>query len=214
MKTIDIVIFHDTVCPWCRIGKKNLLTALQESQKTTKDYNITYNTFFLHRDLPVEGVDYAHYLTSKFRGVSLQDINEGPTRMGKQAGINFNFDKISIIPNTILSNVLIYLTPADKKELLVDKLFELYFEKGENIGDIQLLVNLASEFGISVTTEQLQSERNKHQVLQQDEYGKKLGITGVPFFIFNEKYALVGAQPVSAFKNVIERIDGDIEVLL
>ena len=97
---------------------------------------------------------------------------------------------------------------------MIDRLGELYFEQGVNIGDIHVLLNLASEVGLSVTSEQLTDLQNKDQVLQDDEYGKGLGITGVPFFIFEDKYALSGAQPVSAFKNVIERLDDELEVLL
>lgn len=75
MKTLNIKVYHDTVCPWCRIGKKNLLTALQELHKSTEEINISYFTFFLHRDLPEEGVNYEKYLTSKYQGVSLQALN-------------------------------------------------------------------------------------------------------------------------------------------
>ena len=124
MKTIHITIFHDTVCPWCRIGKKNLLTALQELKIPSENVDITYQTFFLNRDIPKEGADYEKYLTEKFDGVSLRNINEYPTKAGKDAGVNFNFDKIKHIPNTILSNTLIYLTPANKKLKMVDRLGE------------------------------------------------------------------------------------------
>ena len=215
MKTIQVTIFHDTVCPWCRIGKKNLLTALQELQIPSNKIDITFQTFFLNRDIPVEGVNYQKYLTDKFDGVPLKSINETPTRIGKESGVNFNFDKITIIPNTILSNTLLFLTPADKKQLMVDRLGELYFEQGANIGDIKVLLNVASELGVSVTAEQLKNSTNQNEVIHQDTHGKELGITGVPFYIFNNKYALFGAQPVSAFKNVIQSInDDDIDVLL
>ena len=214
MKPIQIKIFHDTVCPWCRIGKANLLTALREMNKGPEDVDISYQTFFLHRDLPEEGVDYEKYLTSKLGGIPLHTINERPIKFGKEAGVKFNFDKITIIPNTILSNLLIYLTPPDKKQLMVDKLGELYFEQGVNIGDIKVLLKLATELGVNVTEEELYDKHNQQQVLNQDQYGKNLGITGVPFYIFNEKYAMTGAQPVSAFKNLIQRISGELETLL
>ena len=214
MKTLHIEVFHDTVCPWCRIGKKNLLTALQELGKSPDGLDITYQTFFLNRDIPAEGVDYVKYLTDKFDGIPFTNINQRVTNIGKESGISFNFDKITIIPNTILSNTLILLTPEDKKGHMIDRLGELYFEQGANIGDLQVLLKLASELGISLTSEQLTDPQNKNQVIQQDNYGKGLGITGVPFFIFEDKYALSGAQPVSAFKNVIERLDDELEVLL
>ena len=214
MKTLHIEVFHDTVCPWCRIGKKNLLTALEELGKSPEEIDISYLTFFLNRDIPVEGVDYVKYLTDKFAGIPLSNINKRVTAIGKESGVSFNFDKITIIPNTLLSNTLILLSPANKKGQMIDRLGELYFEQGVNIGDIHVLLNLASEVGLSVTSEQLTDLQNKDQVLQDDEYGKGLGITGVPFFIFEDKYALSGAQPVSAFKNVIERLDDELEVLL
>ena len=214
METIHVKVFHDTVCPWCRIGKKNLLTAIQELNKSFNDINISYQTFFLNRNIPIEGVDYEKYLTDKFEGISIQRINEMPTKIGKESGITFNFDKISKIPNTILSNVLIYLTPDDKKGQMIDRITELYFEQGEDIGDIQVLMKTASELNVSITQEQLTDEQNYNQVLQQDVNGKNLGITGVPFFIFEDKYALNGAQPVSAFKNVIQTLDGELENLV
>ena len=214
MKTIHVKVFHDTVCPWCRIGKKNLLTAIEELNKPSNDIDISYYTFFLNRDIPIEGVSYEKYLTDKFEGISIQRINEMPTKIGKESGITFNFDKITKIPNTILSNVLIYLTPDDKKDQMIDRITELYFEQGEDIGNIKVLIKVASELDVPITAEQLTDEQNYNQVLQQDIYGKNLGITGVPFFIFEEKYALNGAQPVSAFKNVIQTLNGELETLL
>ena len=214
MKTLHIKVFHDTVCPWCRIGKKNLLTALEELGTSSADVDISYYTFFLHRDLPEEGVDYEKYLTSKFRGYSLKTINEPLVKLGKQVGINYNFELIKRIPNTILSNTLIYLTPPEKKLGMVDRLGELYFEQGANIGDIIILMGLAHELELNITPEQLQDPKNRNVVIEQDNYGKDLGITGVPFFVFEDKFAVSGAQPVSAFKNVIQRVISDEEVLL
>ena len=214
MNTLHIKVFHDTVCPWCRIGKKNLLTALEELGTPSIDVDISYYTFFLHRDLPEEGVDYEKYLTSKFRGYSLKTINEPLIKLGKQAGITYNFELIKRIPNTILSNTLIYLTPPEKKLRMVDRLGELYFEQGANIGDINILIDLVHELELSITPEQLQDPKNRNVVIEQDNYGKDLGITGVPFFVFEDKFAVSGAQPVSAFKNVIQRVLGDEEVLL
>ena len=214
MNTLHIKVFHDTVCPWCRIGKKNLLTALEELGTPSIDVDISYYTFFLNRDLPEEGVDYEKYLTSKFRGYSLKTINEPLIKLGKQAGITYNFELIKRIPNTILSNTLIYLTPPEKKLRMVDRLGELYFEQGANIGDINILIDLVHELELSITPEQLQDPKNRNVVIEQDNYGKDLGITGVPFFVFEDKFAVSGAQPVSAFKNVIQRVLGDEEVLL
>lgn len=214
MKTLHIQIFSDTICPWCRIGKKNLIMALQELDISTGDVDFTYNTFFLNKDIPVEGIDYKIYLSEKLDGMPSTIITSRQTRIGKESGVIFNFDKIKRLPNTIVSNTLIYLTPQNKKDQMIDKVTEAYFENGRDIGAVKVLLELTTEVGASITLEQLLDKNNQDQVLQQDTYAKSIGITSVPYFIFNDTYSLKGSQPVSAFKNIIERILGETEILM
>ncbi len=113
-----IDLYQDTVCPWCRIGKKNLQLALAQ---WGGDAEIHYHTFFLNPDVPTEGYDFREYLSAKM-GIQpgqLSQVFDGPTRMGAAVGLEFNFDQIERSPNSLLSHRLIALAPADQREALL-----------------------------------------------------------------------------------------------
>lgn len=143
---MQIDLFHDTVCPWCRIGKQHLKMALDRWEG--EPVMVRYRSFFLNPDIPPEGYDFRSYLLAKGNGrISLDQWFDAPRRMGAAAGLTFNFEQIERAPNTLLSHRLIALASEESKEALVDAIYQAYFEQGRDIGRLEELVDIANEGG-------------------------------------------------------------------
>lgn len=191
---IDIVF--DTVCPWCFVGKRRFDRALRLRPNAAPE--IRYRSFLLNPDLPAQGVDRREYLDRKFGGSQQYDrIVEALVFTGKGEGINFALDKIKRTPNSANSHRLVRLAQTvGRQHEVVEVLFTAYFERGLDIGNIEVLVRLAEEAGIerSMAYAHLSSESDVNAVYTENARMHRLGITGVPCYIFNESRAIAGAQ--------------------
>ncbi len=190
-----IDVFHDTVCPWCRIGKAHLKAALARWDGEPVD--VHYHTFFLNTDIPEGGYPFRDYMHAKGGGqVPLAQWFDAPREMGRRAGLVFNFEKIERAPNSLDSHRLIALTPEDRQEAMIDALYAAYFEDGRDIGDCEMLADIARAQGLDADAirAQLQSDTLRDDVLRDAAEAHRLGITGVPFFVFNNRFAFSGAQ--------------------
>ncbi|MGH8397333.1 MAG: DsbA family oxidoreductase [Gammaproteobacteria bacterium] len=199
-----IDIFSDTVCPWCYIGKRHLEAALAKSE--SGDADIHWHAFQLNPDLPPEGRDRREYLDAKFGGPeAAKAIYAHIREAGKNTGIDFQFDKITRSPNTFNSHRLIGLAEAKGKgEAMVETLFRAYFLEGRDIGDDAMLAELAHGAGIEEEMSSwLAGENERNKVLNDLHAGREMGITGVPFFILDNRYTLSGAQPVEIFEQAL-----------
>lgn len=205
---MQIDIFHDTVCPWCRIGKQNLKVALQDWQGSP--INIRYLSFFLDPTIPPEGRDFRTHMINKGGGrIPLVQFFDGPRRAGEAVGLTFHFEAIQHAPNTLLSHQLIALTPDAEKETMVDALYKAYFEDARNIGDLEELVKIAVELGMDAAQvrQQLASGEKRTEVMNEIELAHHVGVTGVPLFVFNNQFALSGAQPPHIFRQVLQQVE-------
>jgi predicted DsbA family dithiol-disulfide isomerase len=201
-----IDVFHDTACPWCRIGKAHLKQAL--AQWGGERVEVYYHPFFLNPDIPSEGYDFQGYMFAKGGGrMPLEGWFDAPRRMGAAAGIVFNFEKITRAPNTLRSHRLIALTPPDKQEAMIDAIYTAYFEQGQDIGDLETLVKIggAQGFDEDDLCRRLQSREAEAEVIAAARQAQQLGINGVPFFVFNNLYAFSGAQPPEVFLRAIKQ---------
>lgn len=191
---IDIV--YDTVCPWCYVGKKRFDRALALRPKLKPE--IRYKSFLLNPDLPTEGVDRREFLERKF-GSSQQyeRIIEALVFTGKSEGINFALDKIERTPNSANSHRLVRLAQTiGAQGKATDVIFEAYFERGLDIGNVEVLIKLAEEIGIDrqVATTHLLGQGDLNSVFNENARMHRLGVTGVPCYIFDEGKAIAGAQ--------------------
>jgi predicted DsbA family dithiol-disulfide isomerase len=203
-----IDIFQDSVCPWCRIGKKNLTDALEQWSGETIE--VRYRAFQLDPTTPDEGKPFLQTMESKIGGTPerLQEVLQQVTNAGTAVGLTFDYTRVEKIPNTIKSHQLIALAPEESKQAVVDAVYKAYFEEGRDIGDEEVLLDLAEQAGLSrtATAEQLKAKEGLEQVEDDLAFASQIGITGVPFFIINDKYALTGAQPSSAILQALEQI--------
>ncbi|MDX2140532.1 MAG: DsbA family oxidoreductase [Chloroflexota bacterium] len=204
---MQIDVYHDIACPWCRIGKRNLAAALAEWNG--EPVQVRYRTFFLNPDIPAEGYDFRAYMRAKGGGnPDLEMWFDAPRQAGKRVGLTFNFDTITHAPNTLLAHRLIALTPDAQRTAMIDALYDAYFEHGQNVGDIEVLLRIAAGQGLDAESlrQQLASGAAEEAVLAEADFGVRLGVSGVPLFVFNEQYALSGAQPAHVLKKVMDQV--------
>lgn len=208
---IDIV--SDTVCPWCFIGKRRLERAI--SQRPDMLFQISWRAYRLDPLVPPEGVDRKAYMRAKF-GDSPQTraMAEALLEAGAAEGIAFNFDGIEKRPNTTDSHRLIrWASSAGVQDEVVERLFRAYFEQGRDIGSHTVLAEIASEADMDVELVQqlLASDADRELVEREDRLAHELGISGVPTFIFTNKFLLQGAQDPEAIVKVIDKVQEKLE---
>jgi len=211
MITIDIV--SDTVCPWCFIGKRRLERALAEKGAEPKVF-IGWRPFQLNPDMPEEGMDRKDYLAAKFGGEQgAQRVYDSIRQAGEGEGINFNFSNVGRTPNTISSHKLIDRAGQEgKQDPVVEALFQAYFIDGKDIGDTEVLVEIAVAGGLDedATRGYLQSDEDLERIRGDDATARRMGIQGVPCFILNRKYAISGAQEPEAFLQAFAQIEAEL----
>jgi predicted DsbA family dithiol-disulfide isomerase len=203
---VHIDVIHDTACPWCRIGKANLRKAL-ETWAGDEPVTIQFWAYQLNPTLPPEGSTFAEVMATKYRGIPLESMFDGPRRAGAQAGLVFNFDKLTRAPNTVLSHRLIVIAPPDRREHVIDAIYDAYFQHGQDIARLDVLLDCAEQAGIdrAWAQAQLEGEAGLAQVLEEARVVAEAGVSGVPFFIFDQKLSLSGAQPPEVFRRALDK---------
>lgn len=203
--TVDIV--SDIVCPWCFIGKRHLEAALAQLPDTGGAV-VRWHPFELNPELPPEGVERKHYLEAKFGGPErAAQIYARVRDAGERAGIGFDFAAITRQPNTREAHLLIAWAQANgDADALVERLFRAYFLDGRDLTNRETLVALAGEAGVDPAAARnwLESGRGLQQIAQAEGRARELGITGVPFFIFDGRVGLSGAHPPDTIRDAIQ----------
>ncbi|MFC5447925.1 DsbA family oxidoreductase [Paenibacillus aestuarii] len=206
-----IEIFQDVVCPWCRIGKANLMAAL--AQFTDEPVEVHYRAFQLDPTTPVEGLQFREMMRSKMHASDdqLSGMFGQVTQAGQAAGLHFDFSKVEYMPNTLRAHQLIAIAPEASKQRLVDALFKAYFEDGLDVGNVEVLLDIAESQGMdrAKTAASLQAKEGLEQVEDDLEFARGAGVSGVPFFVVNRKYALTGAQPPATFLQALQQISAE-----
>ena len=203
---IKIDIVSDTVCPWCYIGKKRLDKAIEDYKG--QEFEINWHAFQLNPNMPIEGINRELYLSTKFGGKERADsIYEQIKQAGSSSNISFNFNEMSIMPNSFYSHMLIELSKEQNlQNEIAESLFDAFFIKGKNIGNLSELTNIAISNNIRDFNEELFKNRKdlRNIVQTSDENSRSKGVSGVPFFIINNNYAISGAQESEVFKKIFE----------
>ena len=207
---MKVEIWSDVVCPWCYIGKRHFEEALA-SFAHADEVEIEWKSYELDPGAPREREGaYVDRLASKY-GVGKGEAQAMISRVvnaGAEAGIEFRFD-ISRPGNTFDAHRLLHL--AKKRGVqneLEDRLFASTFTEGRAIGDVDTLVELAGEAGLDVdeAREVLVSDAFADDVRADEQEAAEIGVRGVPFFVFDRKYGVSGAQPAKAFAEVLQRV--------
>jgi predicted DsbA family dithiol-disulfide isomerase len=197
---MKLEVASDVICPWCYIGKKRLEKALGllKSELTPE---MGWLPFQLNPGMPKEGMPRAEYRKAKFG--SLERSRELDARViaeGRSEGIAFAFERIERTPNTAAAHRLIAL--AEDQNTVVSALFRAYFEEGKDIGDPQVLDEIASGCGVRGWPERAPD------VSALEEEVRAMGITAVPTFIFDRRSGISGAYPAETLAGAIREASG------
>jgi predicted DsbA family dithiol-disulfide isomerase len=208
---IDVV--SDTVCPWCFIGKRRLGRALL--LRPDISFDVHWRAYRLDPTIPREGVDRKAYMKAKF-GDSPRTAAMGDAlrEAGQAEDIAFAFDKIERRPDTLDSHRLIrWSSSTGKQNDVVEKLFSAYFEEGRDIGDTKVLVSVAADAGMDseLIAQLLSTDDDREVIEREDMLAHRMGISGVPTFIFDNKFAISGAQEPEMIVQVIDKARAAIQ---
>lgn len=206
---MEVKIWSDVRCPFCYIGKRKFEAALEQFQQR-EQVQVTWKSFQLDPNLEtrtdINTIDY--FVETK--GVSEAQARQmlgGATQMAKEVGLDFQLDK-SVLANSFKAHRLIQM--AKSKGLgneIEEALFKAHFEEAKNIDDLEVLTKTAVSVGLNAeeVVEMLQSDAFAYEVKQDEMEARNIGVNGVPFFVFNDRYAISGAQPVEAFLQTLEK---------
>ncbi|HEY4371470.1 MAG TPA: DsbA family oxidoreductase [Burkholderiales bacterium] len=206
--TIDVI--SDVVCPWCFIGKRRLEAALKlyaEKHPDAPAPQVTWHPFQLNPGLPPEGMSRQDYVTQKFGPGGAQKY-ERVKEVGKSVGLDLQFDKIVRQPNTLAAHSLIGMaTPGPAQDQVKETLLNAYFIDTLDLTDEKVLLDLAEKAGLdrAAAEQNLHDPRVREQISGEDEQARRMGVEGVPFFIFNKRLGLSGAHEPETILDAIEQ---------
>lgn len=207
--TIDIV--SDVVCPWCYLGKARLDLAIAEVLDTVS-IDINWRPYQLNPDYPPEGVDQQVELAKKLGGKENMDRAHAQLEaLGRDVGIAFDFKAIKIGPNTLDAHRLIHWAGQENREIqgkVVSALFKANFEEGRNVGDKTVLIEIAVASGLSadIVSALLGGDADIEHIKDEVDSARQMGVTGVPFFIVDQQYAISGAQTPDVLADAFRQI--------
>ena len=212
---IKIDVVSDVVCPWCYIGKRRLEKAINEL-KDKMDFEVEYHPFELNPETPKEGFNHKEYLTKKFGGEErYQRITNHVVGIAAREGLTFNFSDRQVSPNTLDAHRLIAFAKLHGKQgEMKEALMNAYFEKGLDLTQDKNLIKVAVEQGLEsgAVDAFLRSDELTDEVRQDEQRNYQRGISGVPFYIINNKYGVSGAQPTEGFVKALTDIGSELQV--
>jgi len=205
--TVTIDVVSDVVCPWCYLGKHRLERAVAEVPEI--EVAIRWRPFQLDPSVPPEGMSRHDYIVQKSGSAkALDDGHKRLTEYGREVGIAYDFDAITRSANTIDAHRLVRWAGAAGKETeVVERLFAAYFSQGRDIGDRAVLAEIAGEAGLDANdiAARLAGDEDREGVMAEIQEAYQIGVTGVPCFILDRRYGVMGAQSVEALVAAIRQ---------
>ncbi len=196
--TLAIDIISDVVCPWCFVGKRRVEAALRlYRERGGAEPKLTWHPFQLNPDMPPEGVDRDEYVRRKFGAERAGQVYGRITAVGREVGIPFDFAKVTRQPNTLAAHCLIALAiDAGRQDAAVEAFFRAFFLEGRDLTSAETLAEVAVGAGLDEGDVKafLGSANARAHVEAEDKQARRIGVEGVPFFIFNRRLAVSGAQ--------------------
>ena len=205
-----INVISDSVCPWCYIGKRRLEQALALRPHIRPE--ITWQVFLLNPEIPPEGLDRSNYLIRKFGSENrVRRVYGAIADAGLSVEIDFAFDRIDRTPNTVDAHRLIRKAQENgTAEDVVEALFHAFFIDGLDIGDKALLALIGSENGLDreKLTRYFNSDEDITEIYDENARAHRLGVNGVPAFVFNDDWVISGAQEPQVLARMLDAAAG------
>lgn len=205
---VKLVIFSDPICPWCYIGKSRLDRALEA--RPDHPFEVEWHPFMLNPDMPREGIDRRAYLEAKFGGQEGAVKAYLPvTTEAKAAGLPLDLAAIQRTPNTLDAQRLIHWAGLEGCQTPVaSALFKAYFTQGRDIGDAEILADIAGSNGMDrdVVARLLATDADADDIRARDADARAKGVQAVPTFVIANQHVVPGAQPTELWTRVIDEI--------
>jgi predicted DsbA family dithiol-disulfide isomerase len=212
LRPLKIDIVSDVVCPWCYIGKKRIENALELVPDVPVE--VIFRPFFLNPWVPREGISREAYLTAKFGSVdAYQGIAGRVVAAAAEEGLSYRPDLVKRQPNTIDCHRLIHWAEAiGKAPEMKQRLMELYFRDGGDLTDVDVLVRAAADVGLDAddVRKRLATDEDIDLISGQAQEASDKGISGVPTFVFAQKYAISGAQAPELLARAIRQVSAEV----
>jgi predicted DsbA family dithiol-disulfide isomerase len=206
--TITVDVVSDVCCPWCYLGKRRLERAIER----LNDVNVvvTYRPFQLDPTIPAEGVDRRAYMRAKFGdGGRIDEIHAHLAKLGATEGIEYDFEAIKISPNSFNAHrQLRWAAEAGLQVSMKERLMSLFWTEGADIGDLDVLAAAANAVGLDGGSirARLAGDDDRESVAAEIAQFQRMGVTGVPTFILERKYAVSGAQEVAVLADALRDV--------
>ena len=207
MQKISIDVISDVICPWCFLGKRRLDKAIAMVPEIAVE--VHFRPFFLDPTIPEAGLDRHAYMAGKFGEERLKTIHDPLIAAGKEDGVPYAFDKITRTPSSMNAHRLVrWAHLIGSQRQVMEALFMAYWSWGKDISDIEVLKTIAIVNGLNgpEIAEELVTDRDKKEILEEAELAQQIGVTGVPTFVVNRTYGAVGAQPVESLVALIKKV--------
>jgi len=205
---MTVEVFSDIMCPFCLLGKRRFANALARFTYRD-DVDVVWRSFQLDPDLRTDPTITVNEYLARRKGIDIDDarrMNDHLTRVGSQEGLVYDFDR-AIPANTFDAHRLLHFAREQGKQSeMMERLFTAYFAEGRNVADPAVLADLAYDVGLdpAITAAMLASTRYADDVRCDIREAAQLRINGVPFFVFDRRYAVSGAQGASVFLQALE----------
>ncbi len=207
--TIQVEIWSDIMCPFCYIGKRKFEAALSQFDGKD-DVEIIWKSYQLSPDMVTDSSKNINQYLSEHKGISIQEterMNAYVTNMAAKEGLTYNFDK-TVVANSFKAHQFAHFAKEyGKQDEAEEKLFQAYFTEGKNMDDDTVLIQMAAELGLNTTALKAALENGTYadEVLADIKEAEDIGVRGVPFFVFDRKYAVSGAQDSKVFLQTMEK---------
>jgi predicted DsbA family dithiol-disulfide isomerase len=207
---LSVNVISDVICPWCFIGKKRLEQALADFDG--HQVRVRWLPFQLNPTMPKEGISRKEYRTRKFGSWERSlELDAKLAAVGETEGIHFAFDRIERTPNTVDAHRLIWLGDQQGcQNAVVEALFVAYFTEGRNIADRQTLIEVVADAGLEHRLAETMLNRNDgiDEFKEAEKLSQRHQVSGVPFFVINDEFALSGAQVPDVFLDAFRQVIG------
>ena len=212
-RILQLDIISDVICPWCFIGKRKLDAALCELEDLK--VNLIWRPFQLDPTTPPDGYDRRKQMEKRFGSDGARKLADNILAAADGTGINFAFDKIDRTPNTLNAHRLIrWAASTGRQHPVAESLFCRYFELGEDVGQKQVLLDIAAEneMDTDLVARLLDSDADVQETRNDDATARDLGVAGVPAFLAGGKFLLLGAQDSDRLTRFFKKADEKLAV--
>jgi predicted DsbA family dithiol-disulfide isomerase len=207
---VKVEIWSDIFCPFCYIGKRKFEVALEKFDKK-EDIEIIYRSFELNPSAEKHNDKNIHELIANKYGITYEEAklnNDNIVNQAKELGLEYNFDTLVPTNSFDAHRMIHFAKEYGKMEEMTETLFKAYFTDSKNVSDFNTLVEIAENVGLNKeeAINVLNSNKYSDLVRADEELAGRYGINAVPFFIFNEKFTVSGAQPIELFLRALNKV--------